>query len=223
MWHVVVNNLQEGAAYVSTSTNSPLIMKQLSLIAALSLVALSSQALHIDNDLDRAQQLARAEGKLVLVKFYATWCGPCKTMTKTLQDNRVKRITDAAYITVSVDVENFDGIGYAQKYNIEALPTMLYFNSQGDLLGRTNKVVGAATLSKLLAGYDIARNRKAYRAHPYAHRPPAPQHKIVAAPNFQAPQKPQVKSKGWQASSTNTTPTQPRKRRPMRGLRRRVF
>ena len=195
-------------------------MKQFSLLIACCLLTLTSQALHIDNDLDRAQQIARAEGKLVLVKFYASWCGPCKTMTKTLQDRRLKKVTDAAYITVSIDIENFDGIGHAQKYSIGALPTMLFFNSQGDLLGRTERVIGAATLSNLLSGYNIRRNRKAYKPNGYAHKPAKAGTDVAGMPIFEAPQKPQLKAKGILPEAT--APPADRKR-PMKGLRRRIF
>lgn len=59
---------------------------------------------------------------LVLVDFYAEWCGPCK-MTSPILDVLVGEVTNVKFVKVNVD-ENSD---LASKYNIFSIPTFLVF------------------------------------------------------------------------------------------------
>lgn len=71
---------------------------------------------------------------LVVVDFFATWCGPCKVIAPML-DKFSKEYESAKFI--KVDVDQFGGI--AQKYEISSMPTILYFKG-GEIVA---KVIGA--------------------------------------------------------------------------------
>ena len=60
--------------------------------------------------------------KLVLVDFYATWCGPCR-MISPIIDEVAKETTDL--MVVKVDVDKYPNI--ATKYGIMAIPTLKIF------------------------------------------------------------------------------------------------
>lgn len=89
-------------------------------------------------------QEALTHDGLVVVDFFATWCGPCK-MIAPLLEKFSNEYTSAKFIKVDVDV-----LGeIAQEYEIASMPTVLFFKN-GEVI---NKVIGAnpAALKQVLA------------------------------------------------------------------------
>ncbi|KAK4297141.1 hypothetical protein Pmani_030414 [Petrolisthes manimaculis] len=73
---------------------------------------------------DFTAKLTEAGGKLVIVDFYATWCGPCKIIAPKLEAmSKVK--TNVVFLKVDVD-ENEE---VAQEYQITCMPTFLFFKN----------------------------------------------------------------------------------------------
>lgn len=62
--------------------------------------------------------------ELVLVDFYATWCGPCR-MISPLIDEVAKENTNLT--VVKVDVDKYPNI--ATKYGIMSIPTLKVFKN----------------------------------------------------------------------------------------------
>ena len=58
---------------------------------------------------------------VVLVDFYADWCGPCQMMEPTIETLAAE--TDAA--VVKVDVDQFQSL--AAQYGVRGVPTLLVF------------------------------------------------------------------------------------------------
>lgn len=71
---------------------------------------------------------------LVVVDFFATWCGPCK-MIAPLLDKFSAEYSSAKFI--KVDVDEFGEI--AQEYEVSSMPTVIFFKG-GKII---NKVIGA--------------------------------------------------------------------------------
>ena len=59
---------------------------------------------------------------VVLVDFYANWCGPCKMLAPVLDELANDR---ANFEIVKVDVDKHDEL--ARKYGVMSIPTMLVF------------------------------------------------------------------------------------------------
>jgi thioredoxin 1 len=66
-----------------------------------------------------------SNNKIVIVDFFADWCGPCQMFSKILEDF-AKENQDIFCIKINVD--NFSNI--SQKYNIRSLPTILVFKNK---------------------------------------------------------------------------------------------
>ena len=83
-----------------------------------------------------------SSGQLVLVDFYATWCGPCKTMHPVLQELK-QRLGDQIRI-LKIDVDRYQNT--AAQYRIQSVPTLMLFRN-GQTLWRQS---GAFPLPALL-------------------------------------------------------------------------
>ncbi|CCE64302.1 hypothetical protein TPHA_0H00940 [Tetrapisispora phaffii CBS 4417] len=89
----------------------------------------------IANAQEFEQKVANAPaGKLVVVDFFATWCGPCK-MISPMVDKFAVEYDAAEYYKVDVDEVG----DIAQKYDVTAMPTFLYFKDGKEIA----RVVGA--------------------------------------------------------------------------------
>lgn len=61
------------------------------------------------------------ENDIVLVDFYADWCGPCKMLEPTLEE--IAEETDA--VVAKVDIEELQE--FAQAQGIRSVPTLKFF------------------------------------------------------------------------------------------------
>ena len=83
-------------------------------------------------DWDSAQKQAKLEKKLYFVDFDASYCASCRNMDEsTYQDGALASFIEQSVIALRLDVQDFDGVMWSQKYEVEALPTMLIFNEEG--------------------------------------------------------------------------------------------
>lgn len=82
------------------------------------------------------------KNKLVLVDFWAAWCGPCKMMAPVLND--VAAVLDEGKFVGKVDVETYQSL--AQKYNVRSIPTLILFKDGKEV----DRFVGVKTKDFLL-------------------------------------------------------------------------
>lgn len=86
-------------------------------------------------NLNSAMNTAQKSNKLLIVDFYADWCGYCKQLDeKTYSDEKVKQVMAHKYVAVKVNVDQNPDL--ASKYGVYGLPTLIIMNSNGDEIKR---------------------------------------------------------------------------------------
>lgn len=79
-----------------------------------------------------------------LIKFYAPWCAPCKTMSDvmtTIDHPMVERM-----LNINID-ENIDA---AKKYNVRSIPTMIVVDEEDNEIRRMSGSVDKERITEFL-------------------------------------------------------------------------
>lgn len=79
--------------------------------------------------------------KPVLVDFFATWCGPCKVMSPTIETLGKELIGQARVLKIDVDKNE----AVANEYRIQSVPTLIIFK-KGEAVWRTSGVMEKGAL-----------------------------------------------------------------------------
>lgn len=110
--------------------------------------------------LTSAKEKAMNEGKLYFVDFVANYCYMCKMMDETtFRDERVVDYMEKNYVPVKINVDDFDGFVWKQKYQIKVLPTIMIFNSKGEIVARHEESLGGTRLLSILETHNRSYNK----------------------------------------------------------------
>ncbi len=86
------------------------------------------------------QEVLKSE-QLVLVDFYADWCGPCKMMAPIIEELAVEYEGVAKITKLNVD----ESPATSAKYRVMSIPTMIFYKN-GEAI---NTIVGSVSKEKL--------------------------------------------------------------------------
>ncbi|MEF8817980.1 MAG: thioredoxin [Haloferacaceae archaeon] len=106
--------------------------------------AARDEPVHVDGQGDLDQLVG--EGGVVLVDFYADWCGPCKMLEPTVET--LARETPATVAKVDVDANQ----ALAAQFGVRGVPTLVLF-AGGEQVEQVSGVRGEAELRSLIERY----------------------------------------------------------------------
>jgi thiol-disulfide isomerase/thioredoxin len=109
-----------------------------------------------DLSFEAASKLAAQSGKIVLVDFYTTWCGPCKLLDKTTwTDPAVIKLLKEKTVALRIDAEKEADL--SKRYKIAAYPSVLLIKPDGTEIDR---LVGYKEPKAFIEDFNDALNGK---------------------------------------------------------------
>jgi len=81
-----------------------------------------------------------------LIKFYATWCGPCKIYAKTWEEVTPKYSDQIEISDINIDT---DTTGLVVQYKIKSVPTTVLIREDGSEVKKTGRLT-AEELTELI-------------------------------------------------------------------------
>ncbi|MBQ6612254.1 MAG: thioredoxin family protein [Alistipes sp.] len=85
--------------------------------------------------------------RLMLVDFYATWCGACRAMDYTLE--RVALAMSDITTILRIDITAANSQEIVRRYNIVSVPTLIIF-MQGEPIWRMSGIISFERLCQII-------------------------------------------------------------------------
>lgn len=95
---------------------------------------------------DTFETVVIQSSNLIMVDFWATWCGPCKIVAPVVEELAQEYAGKVNFAKVNTD-ENPD---IASRFNIRGIPTLIFFKD-GKVL---DQIVGAVPKAQLKSKID---------------------------------------------------------------------
>ena len=74
---------------------------------------------------------AKKQKKMIFIDAYTSWCGPCRMLKQnTFTDKAAGEYFNKHFINIALDMEQGDGLAFAQKYQVAAYPTLFIMDAE---------------------------------------------------------------------------------------------
>lgn len=85
----------------------------------------SQCVLNVSSQAEFARRLEEARGRLVVIDFYAQWCGPCKRIAPEFEQAAAE-FPDVVFLKVDIDVLE----DIATEYEVSSMPTFVFLKKK---------------------------------------------------------------------------------------------
>ena len=98
--------------------------------------------------LKEALEQVKAQGKMVFVDCYTTWCGPCKVLSPTVEALGKELAGQVRVLKIDVDKNE----ALATQLRIQSVPTLIIFK-KGEIVWRSSGVMDHGSLLRKAQSY----------------------------------------------------------------------
>lgn len=127
------------------------------ILALVSIFLLSSNLSTASNwltSLEEAKKMVIATDKLILVDFWASWCGPCNRMDfESWGQADVKLLMDD-YVPVRIDIDTNKSL--AREYDVQGIPYVFILDGNGKIIYKQMSYKSKNDVMKLLTKYALS-------------------------------------------------------------------
>lgn len=107
-----------------------------------------SKTASLETSKEKSDGSREVKGKLVLIDFYATWCGPCKAMTPVIEQMEEKYGDKIEFKRIDVDQDE----ELANKYNVQSIPNIVILSPNEEVIENIVGYHDANQMDKILSG-----------------------------------------------------------------------
>ena len=117
-------------------------------IGAPNAAAVVPKEIQWEETFESAMQRARAQGKPIMIDFYADWCGPCKDMEARTYPDRQVIAQSQNWVTVKVNGDKRPDV--MQAYGVTGFPTLMFAQSSGKPVASTTGYMDAPQMVQIM-------------------------------------------------------------------------
>jgi len=90
----------------------------------------------IEQNFQKAIDLAKSKGKLLLVDFGARWCPGCVRLETEIFDQKFFKSATEKFVKVKIDTDLFENVVLTEKFKIYGIPTLMVMNADQKEISR---------------------------------------------------------------------------------------
>ena len=95
----------------------------------------------------QASEQVNENEKIIVIDFFATWCGPCKALAPIMEKMEQKYGNRFNFKRIDVDEEP----ALAEQYQVSSIPTLVFINQEGEVLQQVVGLQDETTLNGIFS------------------------------------------------------------------------